>query len=452
MRSDREGVFREGLWVMRAVYPALPLEAELAKVLEDAEAAEARGYYLPDEDERVREVFRRYLKVRMGLWEMVLALRPLLEGEAGMSWERRLRVFGLAFCAAAVLVRSASFLVRLAEERKVVWRKLDEAEARYGIAEGSFRRIYRNLSSARWMWRYYEAGRFYELHREEIHRALRAGEAGEVADWLGEEELFLERKRRDFVRRKVRYRVFSFKLRQREGYRRVMFHFFKMGGSAVAEMRHPFGAKVGLSQPGKRVSVRAREELEEILRAGDVLVTRHDDAMSNLFLPGYWPHAALYLGRPDEREAFGLQVPGVGGRFLEAKKDGVLYRPVEETLAVDALMVLRPRLRSGDLAQALQRAVTHEGKLYDFVFDFRQADRLVCTEVVYRAYHGTGGMGFELSRRSGRLCLSAEDFIRQALARSYFELVACFGVGDNLLRFGEGARRRVAASLRKFGG
>ena len=70
--------------------------------------------------------------------------------------------------------------------------------------------------------------------------------------------------------------------------------------------------------------------------------------MSNLFLPGYWPHAALYIGDTQERRELGVQLTEVEAprteecHFLEAKKDGVLLRRIEETLNVDAFMVLRP--------------------------------------------------------------------------------------------------------------
>ena len=120
-------------------------------------------------------------------------------------------------------------------------------------------------------------------------------------------------------------------------------------------------------------------------------------------------------------------------QFLEAKKDGVLVRPFEETLLVDAFMVIRPRLEHKQRAQALNRALTHEGKLYDFMFDFRKADRLACTEVIYRSYHGIGPITFELRKHTGKLCLSAEDLIAQALDSGHFEKVVEFGVDTNVL-------------------
>ena len=89
----------------------------------------------------------------------------------------------------------------------------------------------------------------------------------------------------------------------------------------------------------------------------------------------------------------------------------------------------------------ITRALGHEGKPYDFDFDFTRSDRLVCTEVVYRAYEGIGGIQFELTRRAGRWTLSAEDLLSMALDGRHFEVAAVYSPShDAVLRQGDDAR------------
>jgi hypothetical protein len=175
-----------------------------------------------------------------------------------------------------------------------------------------------------------------------------------------------------------------------------------------------------------------------------VIITRHDHAASNLFLPGFWPHAALYIGSPRQREALGVVLsPEIRQRWqddirvLEADKEGVRFRRLEDTLAVDAVVVLRPQCALEDIARAIARACRHEGKGYNFDFDFFRGDRLVCTEVVYRAYDGLGPMRLRLTEHAGRPALSAEDLIDLALEGQMFKPVALFGVAgckDHLMQ------------------
>ena len=446
-RTSQEHLADSAWRTLSAVAPALPRSSALKREIRDAMAAQERGYYLPDEDERLRNVYTSYLGLRTALWETVLTLRPLLDERRNPDWELRLRIFGLAFCSTAMLMRSARFIVTLARDRPVVWNKLDEAEPRFDLEAKSFTSIYRSFSSARWMWRYHEAWRFYNTHREEIAEALRKADMDLVAEWLHAEEPFFEKSRGEFIKRKIRYRLHAFKLRQIAGYKRVMFHLFRLSGSAIADMKQPFTQR---DREEHRVTPELRFTTEKMLQPGDFIVTRHDDAMSNLFLPGFWPHASLYLGNSGQRSD--LDLPPIHhpeANVLEAKKDGVLFRHLDETLSVDAFVVLRPRLENHFLKEALTRAISHEGKLYDFVFDFRKADKLVCSEVVYRAYHGVGPVSFELVKRSGKLVLSAEDLLRQALASGFFEIILCFGVGDNKMLQGRAAETKVLSTLGK---
>ena len=60
---------------VRSVAAAMPAHGDVRQELADAEAAQARGYFLPDEDERLRDVFVRYLSLRATLLEVVASIQ-----------------------------------------------------------------------------------------------------------------------------------------------------------------------------------------------------------------------------------------------------------------------------------------------------------------------------------------------------------------------------------------
>jgi hypothetical protein len=226
---------------------------------------------------------------------------------------------------------------------------------------------------------------------------------------------------------------------------------------ALAEAFGRFVADIRAPREGPGLDEETRRRLGELLEPGDVIITRHHGALTNLFLPGYWPHASLHVGSAAAARDMGVRVDddrvarwGEPRRVLEARKDGVLFRALEDTLAVDATVVIRPRMAAAQIAEAISRAATHEGKLYNFDFDFFRADRLVCTEVVYRAYDGVGPMQFQLTPRAGRPTLTAEDLLDMALDDRGFEPVAVFGTPDcrGGLATGSEAAPLIAASYR----
>jgi hypothetical protein len=184
------------------------------------------------------------------------------------------------------------------------------------------------------------------------------------------------------------------------------------------------------------------------LRPGDILLQRREWYVSNVGLPGYWPHAALYIGTPDERRRF-FDDPGVKAwikqqdasavdfekllaakypdaykagvapqeeghvpRILEAMSEGVSFTTLEHSAAADAVVVLRPKLSKKEKASAILRAFHYSGRPYDFNFDFLTDSALVCTELVYKAYEpggGVKGLRLPLSEMLGRKLLPAND-------------------------------------------
>ncbi|MFC1452445.1 YiiX/YebB-like N1pC/P60 family cysteine hydrolase, partial [Verrucomicrobiota bacterium] len=178
---------------------------------------------------------------------------------------------------------------------------------------------------------------------------------------------------------------------------------------------------------------------KDLLQPGDILLERRNWYMTNVGIPGFWPHAALYVGTPDEVDAFcggvgDLQSPtasawleqhcpaavanwrtAVDGqaRVIEALRDGVVFTSLERSANADYLAVLRPRVSRGDVLQTIRAAFTHAGKPYDFNFDFATDGALVCSELVYKAFKGHGDLNLELSTLNGRLILPPNLIVKK---------------------------------------
>jgi hypothetical protein len=193
------------------------------------------------------------------------------------------------------------------------------------------------------------------------------------------------------------------------------------------------------------------EVMLAVLQPGDVMLQRREWYLSNIGLPGYWSHAALYIGTPAERRRY-MNTPAVQSwvrrrgaasgdfedlllrlhrvayqrslvdfeeagapphpvRVLEAISEGVSFTSMEHSAAADSVAVLRPRIDRVAVARAILHAFQYAGRPYDFNFDFQTDRELVCTELVFRAYEA-GDLRMPLVRILGRSTLPANEIAR----------------------------------------
>ncbi len=145
---------------------AIPLERDLTALIKDSVRAAKRSYYLPDEDERLRSVFASYLRTRSILVEAIDSIMPVLKNK--LNWRNELRTFAVGFTAGCLLVRATKFIIGLARQNPVIWKKLDESELRYGIERNTISHLYESLSSPRKMRQFHQAIRFFEAAKPEI--------------------------------------------------------------------------------------------------------------------------------------------------------------------------------------------------------------------------------------------------------------------------------------------
>ncbi len=424
------------------------LKAGAAELVARADAQQ-RGYFSTAEDEATRALLVSYWQSRNALFDLIMSFRrdeQLVEAD-------RPRAFLTAFAAALILVDAARFLRDVVEPRPVVRRKLNEPDPQFGVPGGVYDTVQKSLLSARHAWHLFHAVQYFQQHQAELRRLAAGAGLAPLLAVIDRLQYRLDVPVARFAQAKLRTRADQLMRRLgRNLFGRAMYGLQKFAGSVFADKYLRYGHR-----PALPTAIAA--QLTALLEPGDVLVVRKEYALTNYFLPGYWPHAALYLGAVDHLQQLGIQQhENVQPRWarllesaaerspcvLESMKDGVHIRPLASPFASDSIVVLRPQLDRGDVARALCRGFLHEGKPYDFSFDFARSDRLVCTEVVYRAYDGVGAIQLPLVRRLGRLTLSGDDLIQMALAGAHWDPAAVFApaFAPQVMR-GEAAREMI---------
>ncbi len=214
----------------------------------------------------------------------------------------------------------------------------------------------------------------------------------------------------------------------------------------------PWNGKTTLWRPGRSfISTSQVEFLLKKLEPGDILFSRQDWHFPSVGLPGYWSHAALYIGDEASRKTF-FDTPEVADfvksrgkksdfenllkeeykekyppclvpdgkghppRVIEAVPEGVLFSSVEHFAQADSLCVLRPLVTKGNKAMALFQAFRYLGKPYDFNFDYESDSAIAGSEVLYRSYQPESkykGMKFPLQEMLGNYFSSPNAMVGQ---------------------------------------
>jgi hypothetical protein len=213
-----------------------------------------------------------------------------------------------------------------------------------------------------------------------------------------------------------------------------------MGRAKVARLHD------SLVTPEQAAAVAGRME------PGDFMVQRREWYLSNLGLPGFWTHAALFIATPEERSSYfadeevkawvrengradgdfegllkarhpdayerSLSKDEIGNprTVVEAIEAGVVFTAMGHSAACDSLAALRPRLSKVEKAQAILRAFSYSGRPYDYNFDFLTDTALVCSELIYKVYEPSGGfrgISFPQTSLAGRVVTPPNEMVRR---------------------------------------
>lgn len=208
-----------------------------------------------------------------------------------------------------------------------------------------------------------------------------------------------------------------------------------------------FGNAVGLVET-RRGKLYGRQEIARhvasSLRAGDILVEKTPFRLTDVFIPGHWGHAAIWIGTEAELRAMGIwEHPVVlphqaairaGPGVVEALRSGVVMNSLAHFLNVDDLAVLRDDAGKADTAadparqaEIVLHTLRQVGKAYDFNFDAETTHRIFCSKLVYLAY---GDLQWPTSRILGKTTVSPDDIARRAVGDGPLAVVLLYHDGE----------------------
>jgi len=380
--------------------------------------------YTPTENREIRRLFTEYLSHRDSLIRMAV----LYSGYAQLEDEElRARTYLLGYTAAAVLLESGRGLVDRYLDNKVARAKLNEGELGW-LEPGMFDQVYYSVTSQVHL-------RKFKEHRQ----LLDANQAQWIQDAVFDEADFKWLSRRIHLGKKS---VEDIDLNPvRAWLSRVARRLQDDAYSPVYEAQELMATFVGDTRIVRRAPFISMDLLRKTLKdednqlePGDIILERRNWYLSNAFLPGFWPHTALYVGTGKQLEELekGLvsdlkklpeRKPGAAWEaymqsdhgqprvILEAVSDGVVFASAEHSLHADYVAVLRPNLNPSQKAEAIRRAFADYGKPYDFNFDFNTDSKLVCSELVYRAYEGL--LDFQMEEVLGKKVITPLGIMRK---------------------------------------
>ncbi len=415
--AERE-LLRDAQGVLLATEQLDRMQEQLADLRADFLAG-GRSLLSQQDHDEIRALMLAYLDLRSALLKTVWLYRGENTDTALATADPlEARAFLTAYTAAVLLVEKAWLIYDTFRDDPRTRQQLDLGDLAWGIPPGTFSNIVASLTNQSVM--------------AELQMAMRRFESDSAAGRLPEQVPWGDLATRarlsrpaveetlDGIGRRRLERTFREMVRQITDPASEVTPVVSMAISRFRFKERP--PHRGLISPQQVDDLRAE------LRPGDILIERRNWYISNSLLPGFWPHAALYLGSYEELAELGVATDPraaphmsdfqgqdeLGNDFavIEAIGEGVIFTSFEHSVGeTDAVVVLRPNLSEENLSEALSRALSHRGKEYDFDFDFETTDRLVCTELIFRAYDGILEIP-EMRLILGKPRIAASDYVR----------------------------------------
>ena len=405
-----------------------------------------RDYFNAVETDQVEGLLFRLLANHTTLWDMVESYGGLNEDFPDNSIDTKAHVISLT--ATLLMTNHSAFAVAEFADKPITIKQMNEAYPRSEILFGTYDQMREDISAPDLLAAIAAAHAYFqtEMATANSQLVMLANNDKDYAKLIDDlPALFSDTQKRlraatsNIPSHKAAERLARKDIRKQH---KTLYRMQALLFKSVSRLKNPSAHVVEFTPAQK-------QQVFSLLEPGDLLITYTAGYMSDVFIPGAFKHGITYIGLPEERQSLNLsadqlplnerydtaeltrnlqisQLPnGMDANMIEAVAEGVIFNNVEHIMDthINRMLVLRPKLSDKERAVALLEVYSYLGNAYDFRFDFADASKQVCTEVIYRAIDGKGEIEFPLVVRAGHETLSADDIANYHLSTSAFEFV-----------------------------
>jgi hypothetical protein len=363
--------------------------------------------------------------------------------EVGISKDGYLDGIMVSLAAALVLYDNYMMTATLFEGDPKLRQILNEGDQGYQINKAELLKVSLSYHSAIKRARVRRAMKYYE-------KAIASGKYSHVNSYLA--TLIDQSPSYDMVREWSPLHVLNSKLGLYSNITADSFTILQKEGVSMFSML--FGNSVGLIETRKgklydRKDVYA--EMEKTLQSGDILLEKTPFRLTDKLIPGYWGHAAVWIGTEEELKRLGIWDDPIvkqhheaiknGNLIVEALRSGVEMNRLTRFLNIDSIGVLRKLgLTDDDRRTIVLQSLRQVGKSYDFNFDVESLEKVYCSKLIYLAYHG---IDWSVKESFGRTTFTPDDIASNIFVDDALNLVSFYHDGKKV----EKAPVKTLASL-----
>jgi hypothetical protein len=370
-----------------------------------------------------------HLKLRKELLEVAESHECWLDGTEqewiarGVSPESRLNGVMMSLSSAFLLYDNYLLSISLFEGDAKLRRLLNEADPGYAVKSAALAKVTLSYNSINNRSRARRAIKFYEREAKRFNQSVDANPETAYINLLIKQSPSYS-----MVRTWSPFYVVGRKVGFLGGVTEDTLSGLERNGVSLFSM--VFGNAVGLVETRKGKLYRmgpVKGQLNDTLQAGDILLEKTPFRLTDKLIPGYWGHAAVWIGSEKELRELGIWDNPLVSRYhgqirqgrgvIEALRSGVEMNKLDQFVNIDSIGVLRKQtIGKEERGKVILQALRQVGKPYDFNFDVESKERVYCSKLVYLTY---SGVEWPTKKSLGRTTFTPDDVANRALAGDF---------------------------------